>query len=159
MKPIALIEHPEGGRFREVFRSAKSVSTQGGTSRSALTHIYFSLDAGEVSRFHKVASDEVWNLYQGAGLELYTWDGSNSPPERHTISPSNNCYCHVVPAGVWQAAMPIAGTVLVGCSVAPGFEFADFSLIDPDSDQAKLLLSVAPEFAKYTLASNKNVAP
>lgn len=149
MKPTDLIEHPEGGRFREVFRSARIVSTQDGAGRSALTHIYFSLNPGEVSRFHKVASDEVWNLYQGAGLNLYTWDGSNTPPACRTLSSGNNCFCHVVPAGTWQAAAPISGTVLVGCSVAPGFEFADFTLIDPGSDAAKRLLSLAPEMARY----------
>ncbi len=68
MKPIDLTEHPEGGRFREVFRSAKTVFTQDGAIKSALTHIYFSLKSGEVSRFHRVASDEIWNLYQGSGL-------------------------------------------------------------------------------------------
>jgi predicted cupin superfamily sugar epimerase len=149
MKPVGLIEHPEGGRFREVYRSARTVSTQEGTTRSALTHIYFSLKAGEVSRFHRVASDEVWNLYQGAGLNLYTWDGTDTPPQRITLSASENCFCHVVPAGTWQAAEPISDTVLVGCSVAPGFEFADFTLIDPDSEDASRLLSLAPEMGKY----------
>jgi predicted cupin superfamily sugar epimerase len=72
-QPTDLIEHPEGGRFREVFRSKARVTTRRGDSRSALTHIYFSLNQGEVSRFHRVTSDEVWNLYQGTGLRLYTW--------------------------------------------------------------------------------------
>jgi uncharacterized protein len=149
MKPIDLIEHPEGGRFREVFRSARIVSIQDGTTRSALTHIYFSLNHGEVSRFHRVASDEVWNLYQGPGLNLYTWDGTNRPPQCITLSASNNCFCHVISAGTWQAAEPISGTVLVGCSVAPGFEFSDFTLIDPNSEDAKRLISVAPEMGRY----------
>lgn len=71
MKPDDLIAHPEGGRFREVFRSGRIVSTQDGAKRSALTHICFSLEPGEVSRFHKVAADEIWNLYRGAGLRIY----------------------------------------------------------------------------------------
>ena len=86
MKPVNLIEHPEGGRFREVFRSAKTVSTQDGITKSALTHIYFSLKQGEVSRFHKVTSDEIWNLYQGQGLSLYTWHGTSTPPKCITLS-------------------------------------------------------------------------
>ena len=151
MKPIDLAEHPEGGRFCEVFRSAKTVSTHQGIVKSALTHIYFSLEPGEVSRFHRVASDEVWNLYQGAGLNLYTWDGTNAPPECISLSASHNCFCHVVPAGIWQAAEPLSNKVLVGCSVAPGFEFSDFMIIDPDSDDVKKLLSVAPEMKKYTI--------
>jgi uncharacterized protein len=149
MKPIDLIEHPEGGRFREVFRSAYTVSMHDGTTRAALTHIYFSLKTGEVSRFHKVASDEVWNLYQGAGINLFTWDGTNTPPRCVTLSAIDNCFCHVVSAGTWQAAEPISEAVLVGCSVAPGFEFSDFKLMDHNSAEAKILVSVAPEMARY----------
>jgi hypothetical protein len=150
MKPIDLIEHPEGGRFREVFRSGQIVSTPDGTTRSALTHIYFSLKPGEVSLFHRVASDEIWNLYQGPGINLYTWDGTNRSPQCITLSAGNNCFCYCIPAGTWQAAEPISDTVLVGCSVAPGFEFSDFTLIDPNSEEAKLLISIAPEMAGYT---------
>ncbi|RLB86363.1 MAG: cupin domain-containing protein [Deltaproteobacteria bacterium] len=151
MKPINFTEHPEGGRFREVFRSAKTISTSQGNIRSVLTHIYFSLNPDERSRFHKVSSDEVWNLYQGTGLRLYTWDGSKTPPKCITLSSSSNTFCYVIPAGIWQAAEPISDTVLVGCSVAPGFEFSDFTLIDPDSDDGKLLVSIAPEFSKFTI--------
>jgi predicted cupin superfamily sugar epimerase len=149
MKPIDLIDHPEGGRFREVFRSARTVATQDGATRSALTHIYFSLKPGEVSRLHQVTSDEVWNLYQGVGLHLYTWDGTDNPPERIALAAGENRFCHVVPAGLWQAAESISGTVLVGCSVVPGFDFADFTLIDPGSENANLLMSLAPEMVRY----------
>ena len=78
MKPIDLIDHPEGGRFLEVFRSDTVVTRSDGSERSALTHIYFSLDQGEISRLHRVQADEVWNLYQGTGLRLYIWDGTES---------------------------------------------------------------------------------
>lgn len=149
MKPTELIEHPEGGRFREVYRSVKQVVHHDGSPKSALTHIYFSLDKGEVSRFHKVASDEVWNLYEGEGLHLYIWDGTNAPPRRITLSSENNCFCHVVPAGIWQAAEPLSETVLVGCSVAPGFEFSDFTLIDPDSAEAQRLSTNFPDLIKF----------
>lgn len=149
MKPDDLVKHPEGGRFREVFRSAGTVTTQGGTTRSALTHIYFSLERGEVSRFHRVASDEIWNLYQGEGIVLYTWDGTDEPPRRVTLAAGENRFCHVIPAGVWQAAEPLAGTVLVGCSVAPGFEFADFTLIDPFSVEAGRLVASDPGMARF----------
>jgi uncharacterized protein len=150
MKPLDLIEHPEGGRFREVFRSANIVTSSDGTTKSALTHIYFSLRPGEISRFHKVNSDEVWNLYQGKGLHLYTWDGTMTPPTCTILSSDSNCFCAVIPAGMWQAAEPIADSILVGCSVAPGFEFSDFTLIDPDSEEAKLLVSIAPELTRLT---------
>ena len=152
MQPIDLIEHPEGGRFCEVFRSRRIVTSQDGDKRSAITHIYFELKPGEVSRFHWVASDEIWNLYQGSGLYLYTWDGSNTAPTRTILSSENNSFCHVVPAGTWQAAEPILDRVLVGCSVAPGFEFADFKLIEPGSRAADLLISVSPEMKKFIIS-------
>ncbi|NLX95547.1 MAG: cupin domain-containing protein [Rhodopirellula sp.] len=148
---LDLTKHPEGGRFREVFRSDRTVSVSDGRTRSALTHIYFELRPGEISRFHKVTSDEVWNLYQGTGITLHTWDGTPTPPSSTTLSRESNSFCHIVPAGIWQAAEPISDTVLVGCSVAPGFEFADFQLMEPDSDEARLLESMAPSMSKYTV--------
>ena len=149
MKPIDLVEHPEGGRFCEVFRSARMVTNHQGDARSALTHIYFSLRPGEISRFHKVTSDEVWNLYQGSELNLYVWDGLNNPPECINLSADRNNFCHVVPADAWQAAEPVSDTVLVGCSVAPGFEFTDFTLLDPGSNDAMRLISLAPDMMRY----------
>ena len=149
MKPIDFIEHPEGGRFLEVFKSAYSVSRHDGTPRTALTHIYYSLYPGEISRFHKVSSDEVWNLYKGIGINLFTWDGTSTPPNCVTLSASENCFCHVVPSGIWQAAKPISEAVLVGCSVAPGFEFSDFTLMHLNSVEAKKLISLAPEMGEF----------
>ncbi len=149
MKPFNLVDHPEGGRFSEVFRSASIVTTRTGSTRSALTHIYFSLKPGEVSKFHRVASDEVWNLYKGSALNLYTWDGSENPPQCVTLSAESNNFCHVVPAGVWQAAEPVSDTILAGCSVAPGFEYTEFILMDPESDEFKELISIAPDMVKF----------
>ena len=149
VQPIDLAAHPEGGRFRQVFKSSIGVHRSDGRRRSALTHIYFSLEPGEVSRFHRVDGDEVWNLYQGRGVRLYLWDGGGEAPVCVTLAATAGCYCHVVPAGVWQAAEPIADTVLVGCSVAPGFESAGFELIDPDGDAARRLTALAPELARF----------
>ncbi len=132
--------HPEGGRFREVLRSKETVERTNGDSRCALTHIYFSLQDNEVSRFHKVASDEVWNLYEGQGLMLYLWDDRDKALQEVRLTSADRSYCYVVEAGLWQAAKPLNGSVLVGCSVAPGFEFDDFSLIDSEGDVAKRIL-------------------
>ncbi len=148
MKPDNMVDHPEGGRFCEVFRSIERVTTGKGESRSALTHIYFSLKPGEVSKFHRVTSDEVWNLYRGRALNLYVWDGTDTPPKCITLSREDDNFCHVVPADCWQAAEPVSDTVLVGCSVAPGFEFNDFTLIDPGSEEAEKLLC-HPEMARF----------
>jgi len=148
MKPVDLMDHPEGGRFREVFRSGKTVISGDGMPRSALTHIYFSLREGEVSKFHRVVSDEVWNLYRGA-LKLYLWDETSAPPVCVELSPHANQFCHVVPAGMWQAAAPLTTEVLVGCSVAPGFEFSDFTMLLPGSDLSSRLLAVDPVMARF----------
>ena len=148
MKPIDLAEHPEGGRFREVFRSARDVTTPRGQSRAALTHIYFSLRRGEVSRLHRVSADEVWNLYRGE-LRLICWRGDGGPPERIHLSAAANRFCHVVPAGSWQAAEPLGEEVLVGCSVAPGFTFADFELMRSGTETARLIVGLEPGMARF----------
>lgn len=148
MKPTNLQEHPEGGRYKEVYRSKLSVD-RAGEERSSLTHIYFSLRKNEVSHFHKVSSDEVWNLYKGDGLYLYQWDGTGNAPETIELSAKANCYCHVIPAGYWQAAIPIESEILVGCSVAPGFEFADFEMLQNESSEALLLRQYFPSFARF----------
>ncbi len=149
MKPTDLIEHPEGGRYLEVFKSCTVVSTASGKTRSAITHIYFSLCQGEVSQFHRVTSDEVWNLYKGPGVRIYTWDGTEAQPICTELSMQANEFCHIVPSGVWQAAEPMGDSVLVGCSVGPGFEFDDFELINPSSSQAGLLQSVCPDMTRF----------
>ena len=153
MKPTHLTKHPEGGKFQEVFRSKARVQSADGRERSALTHIYFELQPGERSRFHKVTSDEVWNLYRGEGIRLYTWDGTETPPECITLSADQNQYCAVIPAGVWQAAEPIADAVLVGCSVAPGFEFEDFTMLEPDTatPEAQGLRAIDPSLLRFVV--------
>ncbi|PKK88764.1 MAG: hypothetical protein CVV64_17335 [Candidatus Wallbacteria bacterium HGW-Wallbacteria-1] len=135
---LGLIAHPEGGCFSEVFRSKSLVTDSTGAVKSAITHIYFQLSPGEVSGFHKVAMDEVWNLYQGKGLELFIWDGEGAV-EMITLGVEAGAFCHVVRAGQWQAARPLSDCiepVLCGCSVGPGFDFADFVLMGRDDSLA-----------------------
>jgi hypothetical protein len=143
-----LIEHPEGGRFREVHRSAFQVKTADGAERAALTHIYFSLSPGETSSFHRVKSDEVWNLYAGKGVRLLLWDGVSEDVEEVELSAVSGHFCHVIPALTWQAAEPLEDTVLVGCSVAPGFEFDDFELLTGTSADGQRLVAARPEMRK-----------
>ncbi|WP_255104709.1 MULTISPECIES: cupin domain-containing protein [unclassified Synechococcus] len=149
MQPLQLKDHPEGGRYREVFRSKRRVITATSERRCALTHIYFQLRPGERSLFHRVGSDEVWNLYQGRGLRLYSWDGTSDCPSCLMLSAEANSWCQVIPAGFWQAAEPISETVLVGCTVAPGFEFTDFQLLQPDCAQAQALIGRDPAMARF----------
>lgn len=137
-------EHPEGGRFREVFRSSIPVHREDQPERTACTHIYFHLRAGEVSRFHKVEQEEIWNLYTG-GLRLWIYDENTGSLEEHLLSPEKNCFCTVVPAGAWQAAEPLTEEVLVGCTVAPGFDFEDFELIQENTDCVHILRNLGLE--------------
>jgi predicted cupin superfamily sugar epimerase len=149
MRLPELQAHPEGGRFQEVYRSATKVSCKGGGQRDALTHIYFSLNKGEHSRFHSVDNDEVWNLYLGEGIRLYLWDGEAGMVEVVELSHAASAYCHVVPAGWWQAAEPLGNSVTVGCTVAPGFEFSDFKIIDEDSRESRALAAIDPELERF----------
>ena len=104
-----------------------------------------SLNLGETSLFHKVKSDEVWNLYEGGALLLYLWNEETEKMENVRLSKQDKEYCHVVPAGIWQAARSISDTVLVGCSVAPGFEFEDFELMDINGKEAKAIQQRYPD--------------
>jgi uncharacterized protein len=132
-----LVPHPEGGYFREVFRSDLAFDHPGldpkrGTRRRASTLIYFLLAERDFSAFHRVlASDEVWHLYGGGPLELHVIDSSRRYTKRVLSGDlaSGEPAC-VVPAGCWQAARPAPGTAwaFTGCTVAPGFDFADFEM-------------------------------
>jgi uncharacterized protein len=129
---LGLVPHPEGGHFREVYRSASGVRPDDGRPvRSALTTIFFLLARGEVSRWHRVASDEAWHHYEGAPLELFTADREFGEVTRRVLGPVGTGAgpVHVVPAGAWQAARSLGAYTLVGCTVGPGFDFADFEML------------------------------
>jgi uncharacterized protein len=112
---LTLTPHPEGGRYREIFRS------------SAITTIAFLLVDGGASRWHRVLSDEVWHFYEGAPLALWTID-PGAPAVVRTVLGSDQ-RAHVVPAGHWQAARTLGAYTLVGCDVAPAFEFTNFTML------------------------------
>jgi predicted cupin superfamily sugar epimerase len=122
---LDLRPHPEGGHYRETFRDAATVA--GG--RPASTAIYFLLRAGELSRWHRVDAAEVWHWYAGAPLSLaIVADGSRSDARLGTDLAAGERPQAVVPACAWQQAQSLGAWTLVGCSVAPGFEFAGFEL-------------------------------
>lgn len=131
VRALGLEPHPEGGHFRQTFRSARSVVTAGGDRRPALTHIWFLLAAGEHSRWHRVASDEVWHFHEGEPLELLTVAPGTGAVERRRLGPAGTDALPTlaVGAGTWQAARSLGAYVLASCDVAPGFEFADFALL------------------------------
>jgi predicted cupin superfamily sugar epimerase len=120
---IALLElapHPEGGHYRQTFRDLS-----GGGGRGHSTLIYFLLKAGEVSRWHKVDAAETWHHYRGAPLELKIGRAV------HVLGPAlekGERPQAVVPRGEWQTARSLGAYSLVGCTVAPGFDFTGFEL-------------------------------
>jgi len=122
---IALLDlkpHPEGGYFRETFRDCPPAIREG---RGHSTAIYFLLKAGEVSRWHRVDAAEVWHFYRGAPLEL------RIGKELYLLGPNVDeaqAPQVVVPPQAWQSAKSLGDYKLVGCTVAPGFDFAHFEL-------------------------------
>jgi predicted cupin superfamily sugar epimerase len=133
VKRLGLAPHPEGGFFRETWRSPLVLSDlpPDRRARAASTAIYFLLPAGTFSAFHRVASDEGWHHYDGDPLDLHLIDARGE----HEVIPLGRDFSrgerpqYVVPAGTWQAAVPRGDRyALAGCTVAPGFDFADFEM-------------------------------
>ena len=116
---LDLAPHPEGGYFRETFRDGAAAG------RSHSTAIYFLLKAGEASRWHRVDAAEVWHFYRGAPLELrigkqvYVLGPDIDEAQAPQI---------VVPPHAWQSAQSLGDYTLVGCTVAPGFDFSHFEI-------------------------------
>jgi predicted cupin superfamily sugar epimerase len=134
VRRLELAPHPEGGHYRELYRSP------------AITTIAFLLEGGGASRWHRVArSDEIWHFYEGEPLALWTIDPLTVALERSVVGPDHRS--HVVPAGHWQAARTLGAYTLVGCDVAPAFEFANFTLLDAEPVEAARLLARYPEIA------------
>lgn len=121
---LDLAPHPEGGHYRETFRD--SAGTNG---RAASTAVYYLLKEGEVSRWHRVDASEVWHWYAGSALELSI--NAEGEIRRHVLGadlPSGDRPQAVVPAHAWQSARSLGPWTLIGCTVAPGFEFSGFEL-------------------------------
>ncbi len=127
IRSLGLQPHPEGGWYREVFRSPRQVQPADERPvRLALTTIDFLLEAGQFSAWHRVRSDEVWHLLEGELLTLWLMPPALDAVEKIVLSAST-LRRHVVPADWWQAAEPGGDFAYVGATVGPGFEFADFS--------------------------------
>lgn len=131
---LALQPHPEGGYYREVYRSESQVvhPDPGAGQRSACTSIYFLLTEGDFSAFHRVRSDEVWHLYAGGPLELFII-GQHGEFAHEVLALDLGAGFQpqiTVPANCLQAARPAPNVpwALCGCVVAPGFDFADFAM-------------------------------
>lgn len=117
--------HPEGGYYREMFKDTAETA-----GRAHSTAIYYLLKKGEVSRAHRIDAVEVWHFYRGSPLEL-TIQEEGAEASFHVLGPSVEFGERpqlIVPAHAWQAARPLGGYTLVGCTVAPGFTFETFEM-------------------------------
>src|SRR3954471_11382187 len=124
---LELKPHPEGGHYRETFRDQRTDANE----RSCATAIYFLLARGERSHWHRIDAVEVWHYHAGSPLLLETAAYDDGPIMRVTLGlrlAAGELPQAVVPARAWQAAASLGEWTLVGCTVAPGFEFAGFEL-------------------------------
>jgi len=127
---LGLKPHPEGGFYKEMYRSEITVKTlQGTDNKSALTSIYYLLSGKDFSAWHRIQSDETWYFHLGCDLLIYLFDESKL---LHTIQLGMTAkkFQVTIPAHTWFAAKPLSTNAfcLVGCAVAPGFEFDDFQI-------------------------------
>lgn len=134
---LGLVPHPEGGYYRQTYRSASSVISAEGQRRSALTNIYFLLTGDTFSAWHRIDADETWHFYRGCELVISIIESDGSLEERR-LGP-NGPWQTTVTAGCYFAAhvTDAAGYALAGCSVAPGFEFSGFELASRDALTAR----------------------
>lgn len=138
IEQLQLQPHPEGGWFRETYRDlGRGLPRADGRAHS--TAIYFLLMQGEKSHWHKVDASETWHFYRGAPLKLSIAEGDVAPTH-HVLGPTleeGHQPQLVVPPNAWQAASSLGAYTLVGCTVAPGFEFSKFVLAPPDFEPGR----------------------
>ncbi|MFC1925926.1 cupin domain-containing protein [Chloroflexota bacterium] len=149
---LGLSPHPEGGYYKEVYRSGSKLSSPVNNEvRNALTDIYFLLVSGQVSRFHKVVHDEIWNFYEGDPLELIEIKPDTLEVSRTVLGDKgcNISYKHCVEGNNWQAACSRGEYSLLGCTVAPGFEFSDFEFLKDNKDLHDRITENNPELSAF----------
>lgn len=132
IRQLNLAPHPEGGHYRQTWQAAAS---DGG--RSTGTCIYFLLQQGELSHWHRVDAVEIWHFYSGAPLVLSVAETAQGPRRDTVLGPDPTVRQHpqlIVPQGHWQSASTTGDYTLVGCTVSPGFQFSGFTLAVPDFD-------------------------
>ena len=155
IEKLGLESHPEGGYFKQTYKSAgtftfSSGSEEGNLIRSFSTGIYFLLSKNNFSAFHRIKSDEMWHFYDGEAIEIFFIDlkGSLNKILLGNNPENGEVFQAIVPANCWFASQ-MAGTgkyALVGCTVAPGFEFEDFEMAKREE-----LLSLYPQHSNIIL--------
>ncbi|RYG05169.1 MAG: cupin domain-containing protein [Chitinophagaceae bacterium] len=139
IQQLNLTKHIEGGSFRETYRSplvlgSECIGKPFSGPRAVSTSIYFLLEQGQFSAFHKISSDETWHFYEGDSLEIFEFnDNGELMTHRLGRDPSRGeSFQVVISAGRWfgSRVRDNGNYSLVGCTVAPGFDFADFQLAE-----------------------------
>lgn len=132
---LELEPHPEGGFYRETYKASETIARSHlpgrfNGDRIFGSAIYFLIDEHDFSAFHRLAADEIWHFYTGSPLTLWMIDpqGALSTLQLGPNPALGQVFHAVVPAGCWFAASVEAGFALVGCTMAPGFDYADFEL-------------------------------
>ena len=153
---LQLIHHVEGGWYSEVYKSALTISSshlpkQFKGDRASCTHIYFLLEKGEFSAFHRIQSDELWHFYNGDPLVIYEIEKDGTLIKHYLgtdLEKGQSLFC-VVKAGNWFASEVLENSnySLVGCTVSPGFDFADFELAKKEQ--------LTKEFPAHTTLVNR----
>jgi predicted cupin superfamily sugar epimerase len=135
VRALGLQPHPEGGWFRETYRAAAQIPASAldrhyDGARATSTAIYYLLEAGQRSALHRLRSDEIFHFYAGDPLTIVEIapDGRLTETRLGADLAAGAIPQHVIPAGAWFGAVPEGRFSLVGCTVAPGFDFADFEL-------------------------------
>jgi predicted cupin superfamily sugar epimerase len=147
---LQLSPHPEGGYYKEVYRSKDMVaSSDNGRMRNAVTDIYFLLLADKPSCFHRGLHDEIWHYYEGAPLELIELQPETLKSTKTVLGVKDGAlrYKHCVQGGHWQAARCLGDYSLVGCTVAPGFDFSDFKFLRDEEPARLSVLRIHPELS------------
>jgi len=130
---LGLQPHPEGGYYKEVFRSEMEVTGNDSFKfKRACTSIYYLLEGNDYSGFHRLASDELWYFHKGASLVVHVIDEKGDHLPLELSDAASGSLSIVVKAGLWFAAeVPLGiGFTLVSCAVAPGFDFSEFEMAD-----------------------------
>jgi predicted cupin superfamily sugar epimerase len=132
---LNLQPHPEGGYYKEVFRSVNEVTRAGAKAvKQACTSIYYLLEGKDFSGFHRLASDELWYFHKGSPLHIHVLDNTGTHTTIEVSDTQTGSLQAVIPPNTWFAAqIPSAtGFTLVSCAVAPGFDFAEFEMAKKD---------------------------
>ncbi len=149
IEKLNMTKHDEGGYFRQTYKSDFIVQPEKESyERSSATHIYYFLSRGMYSKFHKVKHDEIWNLYDGEGVKLHVYDDQNKKVDEQILSKSHFKFHAVVQGDLWQAAEPIGDFVLVGCTVAPGWELEDEAYLSDHPEMMDKLVKLRPDLER-----------